>query len=347
MLVGNGVRFGGSPLRFSGQAGTSAAERASKTEGASIKNFHLGQATTQAKKDGIPSGVRHPVAWLMPVKPGAIASRYVISGKSEVSPTNVAGGLNAEASIQGQGTITQADMTLLIYATAVLAGAGVVSADIEGLLGAAATLSGFGAVTNASANASVSIEATLAGSSVVSNAALALVLEAAATLSGSGSISAANLAGSLAAAATITGGATLAADVIGKWEMAATLAGSGNLAGAITTIAHLSSLLVGAGTISEADMRALAGIEAEIAAAAAVGLTPQNIAEELLDIQLVESGLTIREALKLIAAATAGKVSGAPGGPIVIRSAVADDADRIIAVVDNDGNRSSITYDLD
>ena len=66
----------------------------------------------------------------------------------------------------------------------------------------------------------------------------------------------------------------------------------------------------------------------------------------LLDQEDVESGLTFRQALRLIAAATAGKVSGASGTTITIRNAVVDDKDRITATVDESGNRSAIVYDL-
>jgi hypothetical protein len=60
----------------------------------------------------------------------------------------------------------------------------------------------------------------------------------------------------------------------------------------------------------------------------------------------VEEGLTVRHALRLIAAATAGKISGADTTTITIRNAVVDDKDRIIATVTGDGNRTAITYDL-
>ena len=62
---------------------------------------------------------------------------------------------------------------------------------------------------------------------------------------------------------------------------------------------------------------------------------------------IIESGLTASQAMRLIVAALAGKVSGADGSTVTIRNAVADDADRIIATVDADGNRTAITYDLD
>lgn len=60
----------------------------------------------------------------------------------------------------------------------------------------------------------------------------------------------------------------------------------------------------------------------------------------------VETGLTIRQAMRLVAAAAAGKLSGAATTTIVIRNAVADSKDRITATVDASGNRSAITLDL-
>jgi hypothetical protein len=60
----------------------------------------------------------------------------------------------------------------------------------------------------------------------------------------------------------------------------------------------------------------------------------------------VETGLTPRQALRLMVAAMAGKLSGAATTTIVIRNAVADSKARITATVDSDGDRSAITYDL-
>jgi len=72
-----------------------------------------------------------------------------------------------------------------------------------------------------------------------------------------------------------------------------------------------------------------------------------EIADALLDrAAAVETGLTVRQALRLIAAANAAKLSGAATTTITIRNAVADSKDRIVATVDSDGNRSAITYDL-
>lgn len=61
---------------------------------------------------------------------------------------------------------------------------------------------------------------------------------------------------------------------------------------------------------------------------------------------VIETGLTLKNALRLIAAAAAGKLSGADTATNTIRNAVADDKNRITATVDEDGNRTAITYDL-
>lgn len=55
-------------------------------------------------------------------------------------------------------------------------------------------------------------------------------------------------------------------------------------------------------------------------------------------------GYTVEETLKLCLAALAGKLSGASGTTITIRSA-ADDADRIVATVDSNGNRTAVVLD--
>ena len=60
----------------------------------------------------------------------------------------------------------------------------------------------------------------------------------------------------------------------------------------------------------------------------------------------IETGLTLRGALRLMAAAVAGKISGGGTTTVTFRNAVADGKNRIVATVDTNGNRSAITYDL-
>lgn len=74
------------------------------------------------------------------------------------------------------------------------------------------------------------------------------------------------------------------------------------------------------------------------------GADPVDVANAVLA-TAIEVGLDLKNALRLIAAATAGKISGAGTGTVTIRSAKADDKDRIVATVDGSGNRTAITYD--
>ncbi len=78
----------------------------------------------------------------------------------------------------------------------------------------------------------------------------------------------------------------------------------------------------------------LGGVEAD---------TLTDIANAALDqADGVDSGVTVRQAHRLMAAAMAGKVSGAGTTSVKIRD-LADSKDRITATVDENGNRSAVT----
>lgn len=66
---------------------------------------------------------------------------------------------------------------------------------------------------------------------------------------------------------------------------------------------------------------------------------------ETLDNQDIEVGFSLRQILRLIAAATSGILSGAGTSTITIRD-INDTKDRIVATVDSNGNRTSITKDV-
>jgi len=100
-----------------------------------------------------------------------------------------------------------------------------------------------------------------------------------------------------------------------------------------------SASLVGAPTFV---MTALGGMVAT--AGGPTELSPEGLSLELLDNQNIETGVSLRETMRLVLSALAGKLSGAPGTTITIRN-VTDDKDRIVATVDSSGNRSSIIYD--
>lgn len=59
----------------------------------------------------------------------------------------------------------------------------------------------------------------------------------------------------------------------------------------------------------------------------------------------VEGAYTLKQSVRLMLAALAGKVSGAPGGTVTIRDAN-DTVNRIVATVDGNGNRTAVTKDV-
>lgn len=121
-------------------------------------------------------------------------------------------------------------------------------------------------------------------------------------------------------------------------------AGIGSQNGVVTAIGHIAGS--SSGSSSAVAVSHAAGVLVG-SIAPAVTLEAGAFSSYLLDQSDVETGLTLRQALRLIAAATAGKVSGGGGTTITFRNPVADTDDRIIATVDVDGNRTAITYDLD
>jgi hypothetical protein len=90
-------------------------------------------------------------------------------------------------------------------------------------------------------------------------------------------------------------------------------------------------------------MSALANIE--MTAGGATPLSPEGLAAALLDENDIETGYSLREALRLMLSSLGGKISGAGTTTITIRN-VTDDKNRIIATVDSNGNRTSVTYDV-
>ena len=135
-------------------------------------------------------------------------------------------------------------------------------------------------------------------------------------------------------------------------ELAATLemiangiTASGTLTDAdVSALAYLVSALSGSGSFTLVDNFSTAAMSADISSV--TELSPDSLATAVLDNSEVEDTLSVREALRLISAAVAGKLSGAAGTTVTIRNAVADDKDRIVATVDSNGNRTAITYDV-
>lgn len=117
----------------------------------------------------------------------------------------------------------------------------------------------------------------------------------------------------------------------------------GNVAGSVGSIAAngLSAASIAANAITAAKIATDAITSAQLAASAA-----NEIADAVLDrADAIETGITLRQAERVILSATAGKSDGFPGNPVHYRD-TSDTKDRITATTDADGNRTAVTLDV-
>lgn len=140
-----------------------------------------------------------------------------------------------------------------------------------------------------------------------------------------------------------TGTSTVSGNIVAALSAVGTFDGTSTFVGAVGALANAQAAFTGTSTWSIVSYAtgSMAGTFAP-----AVTLEAAGISGYLLDQEDVETGLTLRQALRLITAAVGGEVSGGGTTTITFRNALADNKDRIVATVDSNGNRTAITYDL-
>lgn len=169
----------------------------------------------------------------------------------------------------------------------------------------------------------INIEAGLSASMSTTDAVLALIVALEASLSASGSVTHAQLAIILLLEANLSASGSFTDAQLGNiLNLAAALSATGTLTNSITNLVNLSADIGGAEALSA-----------------------QGLATALLDANDIETNFSLRESIRLMLSALAGKVSGAPGTTITIRD-INDTVDRIVATVDADGNRTAVTKDV-
>jgi hypothetical protein len=142
---------------------------------------------------------------------------------------------------------------------------------------------------------------------------------------------------------SFAGVASFSANVVAALNGSGSFSASASFSGAVTAKANASGSFAGVASF-EAIRYATGSLSGSFASA--VTLEAQGFSSYLLDQEDVESGLTLRQALRLISAAVGGEVSGGGTTTITFKSAVDGVADRIVATVDSNGNRTALTYDL-
>jgi hypothetical protein len=163
MLLGNQSVLNKIPGRAFG--GTSAAGGyVTHTRSAFRKNGAFrGQGLSWLPQSSIPEGYRPPYTHFMAQKDGGMARfTYAQDAASDVTG-QIAGGLNAAAELAGAGTISSAELALIVSAAATITAGGSLTADAVGKLEVIAALSGsadltagIGAIAHASSDIAAS-----------------------------------------------------------------------------------------------------------------------------------------------------------------------------------------------
>jgi hypothetical protein len=223
---------------------------------------------------------------------------------------------------------------------------GIVPALKDGGLSSYYGLEGAGSLT-ASMQLGKDLSASLVGSGTVTEASLSLIVSLLSGISGSGSLSA-SMQGTVQLAASLVGQGDLSAALgLIAW-CTASLSGQGsldgtNLRGTLSMAAEISSTgeLVTADTCASAVWARILGgaISAEDALLAAGAAGDPWIS-------VIESGLTAKEVLRIIAAFAVGNSSGHETGNPKFKG-LDGTTDRIQGTVDESGNRSGVVINGD
>lgn len=274
-LIGQGFRNFSSPARYSYISATvalggGAATMASMTSDGKRRNIFAGEGSIN-KKSSVPSGTRHPVAWIMAPEAGGMASRN--NTEINLTPTAFAVlGLPAAASATVTLNVTDATGGLIV------SGSGVANISFAATAQILSIASGQGSATiTLTPTAAIGAEAGIQGSATVLFTPTALIY---ATGSMSG----------LSTSETEFSAAALASAV---WSATA---GDYNAAGTM-------------------------GEKLNDAGSAANPWT-----------EVIESGFTAADILRILAAVAAGNATGLDGAAIVFRD-LNDTKDRVTATI--------------
>jgi hypothetical protein len=141
---------------------------------------------------------------------------------------------------------------------------------------------------------------------------------------------------------TIAGTATATGSIAAPTAAVGTSAGIATATADRTAIAWCYGTSAGTGT---ATIVSYATGQLQGAIAPAVDLDAASFSTYLLDTELVETGLTVRETLRIAISALGGKVA-ISGNTVTFRD-VNDTVDRITATTDSNGQRTAVTLDAD
>lgn len=141
---------------------------------------------------------------------------------------------------------------------------------------------------------------------------------------------------------TSNGVATVSGNIVAALGASGTSEGVATVSGAVNALAWANATVTSTATVS-GTIFATGELVGSIAPA--VDLEAASFSTYLLDTELVETGLTVRETLRIAISALGGKVS-ISGNTVTFRD-VNDTVDRITATTDSNGQRTAVTLDPD
>lgn len=181
------------------------------------------------------------------------------------------------------------------------------------------------------------------------DATASLVVSMVAALTGSGDLEA-SIVGWLNAEVALTGTGDLEADMVATANAVVALSGTGSLEATISAFGDMTIDIVVTGTgLSTANVGS-----AVWGALASANNSTGSMGEKVNDAgsasnpwtEVIESGYTAAEILRLLASVMAGKSSGgSTGAATVAFRDLGDTKDRVTAAVDGSGNRTTVTRD--
>lgn len=217
-----------------------------------------------------------------------------------------------------------------------------------GALAARNSLVGEGEVSGADVWAVKLAEAAISGSGELT-AFGGLIVQLIAAITGSGTVSNGDLKAFLQAVASIGGSGAAGGTITAFGELVAALSASGTAGGStLSGLGELSADLVVTGSgLTTANVG-----QAVWDAIASANNSPGTMGEKLNDAgsasnpwtEIIESGYSAAEILRIVAAVLAGKVSGAGTGTETFVG-IDGTTDRVVSTVDNDGNRTAVVLD--
>lgn len=172
-LLGNYSVYHKSPASFMAGQSVSDVRSNNNKVGISRSPYSYGNFSNM---NSVPNGSRPPYSWIIPQKTGGLAAYTSVQGLGVYSNSNLAGGVNGNTSspntILGSGSITSADLALIMFMVAIINGTGNFDfpPNISGVIKAIANLQGSGSVSNPVLGAILDAVANLLGSGNLSTA---------------------------------------------------------------------------------------------------------------------------------------------------------------------------------